>query len=541
MRIDKKLLDSEYGFTLIELLITVGVLAIIFSIVFVLYGNYTKDVKEKVSEIEKKELVTSASMYYNEFSNDENYLSYETEEEIDGVKKNVTYSCISVLNLVDKGYYKEKDASKFNKKEVIEVKEVDGVATYRFLDLNTPKDNGDSHCTYWVEGEDVTDIDVDISYENDNESSVKLYPRISKKEDNSIDLFLKLVADTAEIKEETSVPVYVTIVLDSSGSMSGTKHTQALASSKSLSEEIIKLDDSNVSLINFDYTAYWKRKFEHNPLVDSNFKSPGGQTNIPAALLMAYRKNKDLEKNAIKYVIFLTDGRPESPTTYKSEYFESEEQFNKFLVCKYSSTITSDCKNLIKGYADDVKSIDNMTLVFIGYSITNDFYPTLASLDTTGTRCPNSDNGQYCYYKSDSSSLNGLFMLLSNTITEIVKAQTVSKAQVEATFDKYLVIKDKNGNDITNNFNISFDIKDDGNGSQVYEKEYVYNINIKDIDIGDYNMNEDNTVGTYNLNLFDNFDVYLYDFDGGVIKKIELNKSSIPVITVTRSLKSYLN
>lgn len=533
---------KEYGFTLIELLITIGILAIIVSIAFVLYRNYSDSIKDKVTELEKKELIDSASMYYAEFGQSPDYLSYETEEEIDGVKKNVTYSCISVLNLVDKGYYKKKVAAdKFNEKEVVEVKEIEGVATYKFLDLNTLSDSGDSHCTYWVEGEDVTDIDVDISYENDSESSVKLYPRVVKNEDKTFDLYLKLVADTVEIKEESSVPVYVSVVLDSSGSMSGTKHTQALASSKTLSEEIVKIDDSYVSLINFDYTAYLRRDFKHNSLIDSDFKSPKGLTNIPSALLMAYRKNKGFDSKAIKYVIFLTDGRPESPTSYNEEYFESKEQFEKFLVCKNAGTIPSGCKSLISGYANDIKGIDNMTLVVIGYSISDSFYSTLPTLDNTGTRCPNSDNGKYCYYKSDSSSINDLFKLLSNTITEVVKAQTVSNAQIKALFDSYLIIKDKNGNDVTNDFNVSFNIKDSESGSQIYEKEYVYNIKVKDIAANEYTMNEDNTVGTYTLNMFENFDVYLYDYDNNVIKKIEMNENNIPVITVTRTLKSYLN
>lgn len=532
---------NKKGFTLIELLVTIAVLAIIVSISFILYGNYSKNAEKKLIEIEKQHLIGAAKMFYTEFGNTSDYLSYVTDEEIDGIDKKVKYSCVSIKNLVDKGFYKitnDNIKKMVDNNEVIEVKDVDGTISYKVINQYDKY----SHCSYWDENDELmSDIKMDLSYENDQNSSVKIYPTINKSGDGAYTLSLRLVADTVKVEKISYVPVYVTVVLDSSGSMNGTKHNAAMMSSKSLSEEIVKLDDSYVSLINFDYTSYLRREFSHNVFIDSDFKSPNGQTNIPAALLEAYNLNKNLDSKSIKYVIFLTDGKPEAPTSYNSNYYSSQEQYEEFVKCKNSSTITDDCKNVIIKYADMVKSINNLTLVVIGYSISNDFYPSLPSLDDTGIKCPDSDNGNYCYYKSDSTKISGLFNNISNTIKEVVKSQTVSKTDIKARFNKYLVITDKDGNDVTEDFNINFNIKDAPENQNTYDVTYTYTMNLDDINSEDYVMNEDRSLATYVAKLFDDFNIYLYDYSNSIIGTINLDNNSIPEIKVTRTLKSYLN
>lgn len=546
------------GFTLIELLATIFLLAIIVAISFAVFINLDNGSKEKLTEVEKEQIVDSAKMFYTEFSNTNDYLSYVDEEIIDEAtneKSEVKKSCISLKNLIDKGFYKKTNENILKRAEagqVVLVKEYeDGNINYSMLGANGVDEDGNYPCSYWKET-DILDDDINFAfnYKNDKNSSVIIVPSIKKNNNNTYTLSLTLTADTGKIEEISYVPVNVTLVLDNSGSMSGTKYSSAVASSIDLSKTIINsIDQSEVALINFSFCGDKKRDFAHQILNNSDFSTATGLTNIPSALKAARKLNSTLEKKAIKYIIFLTDGLPEAPTPFSSysKYYEDEDEYNEFSKCKYNYNgrfITDACKAVINKYADEIKKIDNSTLVVIGYSISNALYKTLGSKDLNGDRCPNSNYSNYCYYESNSSSISSLFSNITNTIKDVVKAQSVSKTDVKAIFNKYLIIKDKDGNDVTNNFNVNFNIEnsDDSNNSGKYSVTYSYTMELKDIEKDDYKMNADGTEGTYEMKLFDDFNIILYGYDNNIITPgIEINKDSIPTLTITRTLKSYLN
>lgn len=555
------------GFTLIELLATIFLLAIIVAVSFAVFINLDNGSKEKLTEVEKEQIVDSAKMFYTEFSNTSDYLSYVDEEIIDEAtneKSKVKKSCISLKNLIDKGFYKKTNENILKRAEagqVVLVKEYeDGNINYSMLGANGVDEDGNYPCSYWKET-DILDDDINFAfnYKNDKNSSVIIEPSIKKNNNNTYTLTLKLVADTAKIEEISYVPVYVTIVLDSSGSMDiNNRYTPAVNASINLSSSLVNNANENIKknsyikLINFDYKAYPMTNFVNRALVtgekingkmgDFRVSKSGQLTNILAALDMARNDIKSLPKNSIKYVIFLTDGVPAVPGS-NSGYYDSPEQYNEYSKCG-NDGISTVCKKTLVSYTDDIKNVKNTTLVFIGYDIRNEIYKTLGTKDEKHVICPNSNNVDYCYYESNSSSINSLFMSLSNSILNIVKAQTVSKTNVQATFNKYLIIKDKDGNDVTNNFNVNFNIEnsDDSNNSGKYSVTYSYTMELKDIEKEDYKMNADGTEGTYEMKLFDDFNIILYGYDNNIITPgIEINKDSIPTLTITRTLKSYLN
>ena len=64
------------GFTLVELLVAVAILAIIVSIAFALYNNFSKGAKETATVITKQNLVSAAQLYAKEFKT--NHTSFST-------------------------------------------------------------------------------------------------------------------------------------------------------------------------------------------------------------------------------------------------------------------------------------------------------------------------------------------------------------------------------------------------------------------------------------------------------------------------------
>ena len=88
------------GFTLVELLVAVAILAIIVSIAFALYNNFSKGAKETATVITKQNLVNAAQLYAKEFKTNPDFWH---EEIINDVPTGNDFTCTTIKQLKNKG------------------------------------------------------------------------------------------------------------------------------------------------------------------------------------------------------------------------------------------------------------------------------------------------------------------------------------------------------------------------------------------------------------------------------------------------------
>lgn len=535
---------KKKGYTLIELLATIVVLSIVFSIIIYGYSSYIKESKEKIKENEISELINAGSMYYREFENTSQYISYTDED-------NVTHSCISVQSLIDMGYYKG-NVSFLNEKltkdnTVIKVKKINGVANYELITNYTK----DKDCIYYDFSNELDNNTEIIINNNDNDSDISLITNIinNPNDKNSYILKLKFSADVYEKIANYKVPLYVLIVLDRSGSMKGPKYENARTASISLSKNLIGEfnDYSYIELINFSTDVSVKRSFSNNALEEKDFDlAKDGWTNILDALHLAKTEidkitpNENLEP--IKYVILLTDGKPETSSSSKTPAEDKRCDVDS-IDDKRILIDEKSCYDALKKNAKDIKDT-NTNLVVIGYNIKEeleDLYKTIASTDTTGTICPESnyvdnEGTKYCYYSSDSDNISNLFNNISNSIEKTVKSQSISKSTINIEFDESIKIYDLNGNEI-NNLNIDINFDDDK--KEILNKEYEYLISVDKLDDEAFDCNYEEKECVYKSELFKKYYIDLYDMNEN--KQNELTMTNYPTITINKRLKSYIN
>lgn len=530
---------EKKGYTLIELLATIVVLGILFIIGMYSYNSYIKRSREKIKEIEVSEIINAAAAYHEEFKNTNKYTSY-----VDDGK--VKSSCISVQSLIDMGYYKG-DVSFLNEKltrdnTVIKVKEVNGVANYELI-TNYTKDKDCIYYDYSSELENNTEI---VMNNNDGESDISLSTTIEDNANNKNTYVLKLKfsADVYEKIVNYSAPVYVLLVLDSSGSMVlNNRYTPAVNSSINLSTQLINnVEDSYISLVNFDYTSYIQRDFQHNVLTNNDFRpSVSGQlTNILSSLDTAYNLMSKLDSKSIKYVVFLTDGVPAVPS-YSTSYYKSSAEYNEYSICS-NDTITDACTNKLIEYSNRIKNDLKANFVVIGYDISRDIYKTISSIDDTGLICPASDytvNGKkYCYYNSNSANISSLFNSISNSIVQTVKAQSISESIINIVFDKSISLYDLNGDEVKS-LSIDIDFDNGSNTNAILNKEYEYLLSVDKLDDDAFTCDFEKKECIYNSNLFEEYYIDLYDMDKNYLNRLVLDSS--PIVTINKKLKSYIN
>lgn len=119
---------------------------------------------------------------------------------------------------------------------------------------------------------------------------------------------------------------YTILVLDTSGSMSGTPMTRAKAAANKFVDQVLKADGDNyVAVVSFSTNAQRVCDFTNDSSkltnnIDRLYAS--GSTNQNAALILADSLFKDIEEpNAIKNILLLSDGLPETgESTYIGPY-----------------------------------------------------------------------------------------------------------------------------------------------------------------------------------------------------------------------------
>ena len=117
-----------------------------------------------------------------------------------------------------------------------------------------------------------------------------------------------------KVTEHTTVPSYTIFVVDASNSMNtASAWTNAKNAAIEASKTLIDSDENaKVALVTFNSDAHILKGFQHAYLTDSDFGSTASNTNYDAGLMRALEllNNTNFESNAIKNVIFLSDGSP---------------------------------------------------------------------------------------------------------------------------------------------------------------------------------------------------------------------------------------
>lgn len=500
------------GFTLIELLAVIAILGVILSISLYAFSFSTDNVNEEVDEINKNALLSAANIYFNEFSHNGNWNSYTIKE--DGV--DTTYSCVSLYNLINSGIY---DTSNTYTKEMLDnvavkIKTVNGVSTYEYIDNY----NTDSDCTYWVVGDEIGNIDMDITTGETGTNEVAVLPTIDNNGDGTYTLKLRFTADKKVIQETYTFPVYVLILLDKSGSMrSNDRNRDAIKAISNMVNDIYTIDNSYIGFIDFGYSAnyfsssgnIWVNNSYQNQLLSYINDVPyvnGCDNNYYDAYTTAINNYGILDKgNQFTYVVLLSDAGNNNDG---STCISSAQKDN------VASRIRSSVEKFIA----------------VAYSPATTCLSTLAS-----SNCP--DNGGSCYYLSNSSQIASLFDNISNSIIENVMSQRVNQSKVKIDFTNKITLYDSNGNVISNDLNIDFNLND--TTSDIYVKEVEYTFKVNEVSDEEFTCNYEDKVCTYNNTLFEGFEIELYDSENNLIET--LAPSELPGFTITKTLKSYMN
>ncbi|MBQ6841322.1 MAG: VWA domain-containing protein [Bacilli bacterium] len=262
--------------------------------------------------------------------------------------------------------------------------------------------------------------------DSEYEGNVKLSEEVEKIA-NTKDKFLVSVSVEGKESKKTKKPMYITVIMDSSGSMedctkyngrrcSETKWDAAKASVKTFANEMLtNAENVKIALITFAEGATVKYDYD-NPISTSNvnninFGSAVGGTNLHAGLLKAQQlfQNTEMPDNAVKIVLILSDGQP---TYYVYNNRNVRSYGNTTSLVTYNNTIAA------------AKSLQQTAEVFsIGYALSDE----AAGSELNGKTAPEilqevstPDTGSLTHYlSSDLSSLPEVF----NSMTEEIATQ----------------------------------------------------------------------------------------------------------------------
>lgn len=549
------------GFTLIELLITIAILAILFIVCFVIALNLFDNSDEKIKEVTKKMIVDTAEKYALEFKDSDNWKESIGDDE--------TYFCISLDSLINYGYFKDENISKYKDDYIIRTVIKNGVYSSKILKKGDLELND---CSYNDNKTSVGEVDsssTDIK-ENDNKIGSFSY-NIDSINDKLVKTSINFSLDFNINEMISSVPVYVTLIVDNSSSMGRTKYTKAKEAAISLSEEILKnenIPDAKIALIQYSNYPVLKRNFLSNSLKSSNFGEVINMTNTSGgidyatSLIYIGQNSGSIPLNANFYTILLYDGIPNyySYIEYNDNKLDSDNiKNNNINIDRYFSNFMSNhkydscvhntgcifgiclggyvdkCDSYVKASSEHLKNLINSKLIVVGYEMddSDEYLKTIATKDAGF--CTGSNYYDYCYYDSNSDSVLGLFENISSQIIETEKSISANRV-----FVKLVPTKLDNGES-------AFDIMKDG---AILQDNMI--VLEKDIDSLEESM-EINLSGTYDLLLNDSlfsdcvdfcskelklFDITLvFEYDDKAPEEIVINN---PLSVVVSSQREYV-
>lgn len=382
MKIDKIMKKKKYGYTLVELLAVIAVVSIILSITIYFMGNIFDSVADKIDKTTKNMILDAANEYVIEYRNKGQWKENVSDE------GNVTF-CVSLNSLLETGYYDTDDEYVIKNKDKLLVSVIMNskkVSKYSLIDV----DDAIGICNYSISDSELNRVNGKIDIMDDsNENSIgNLEYQINNVKGKKYDVDINFLAELGIETIERTVPVYVAIVLDNSGSMVGTAWNNAKEAAIKLSETIInELDDSQVALIQYNEKPVLSRKFENKVLINADFFGPIGNTNVSGGIDLTSSLYKDLDvpDNAMFYTILLYDGEPKQYSYLKtktgnSSYSNSNKSiyYDNFLSAYYN---LNDTYNLLYGNSTSSSYVSNAgnylmeninsKLIVIGYDFNN--------------------------------------------------------------------------------------------------------------------------------------------------------------------------
>ena len=264
-------------------------------------------------------------------------------------------------------------------------------------------------------------------------------------------------------KTETSRPVYVVVVFDRSGSMIKnnkgkqdiSKWNNAVSGAKSFANSILtNIPNAKLGLVTFAKEASLARGFENANFEDVNnkslFGSANGGTNLDAGLQEAQKLFQDtqIEDNALKYVVVMSDGEP--------TYYNSTDcgWFEEVCVRGDGSVTTHNTLEATLKTADEVKKI--ATVYSIGYSLKNGYAysgeytyngttynENLTAADILTKVATPAEQGKKYYYSADDKEQ--IVTAFTDIAKQIVKSGTNAQI-IDKLGSNFKLVADDNNN-----------------------------------------------------------------------------------------------
>lgn len=516
------------GFTLIELLITIVIIGLVFTICYSIVSNVISSSKETAKEANKKFIVEASEQYAMEFKNKNSFAKYTNDD-------GETNFCISINTLLKYGIYSNNEILKdYASKYVVYVSGKYEVYNYELIDLNTAnnKCEGVKFISEIKEGSEPNKI-ISISEKDNNNEDFGLVDikydfdiidtgKSKKKYVLNMDLRKHI---NTEIKNVT-LPVYVALVLDKSGSMSGTKYTASKAASIELSNQLFNKFQENayIGLVQFDYMPVIKRNFESKSLVDDDFEISIYTTNVSGGLDLAIKLFNELKNKpsinydeALKYTILLYDGEPNvtmtlggidnSDSTYYDKLFSNSSNSHK-------NCDSASCLTYVRNSSNYLQNTMGSKLITIGFEFSGgDDLKKISSADST--LCSDSNLTGYCYYESSSSNIGTLFNKIQNNISEEVNKTKASKAKIIIKLNSNITTEINGESTNTIEYEIEF-------GEEEGQEKYQYSLIINDDIFEGCTSKED---CNKEVKLFDNIIIETYNKNGEVISTTQVDDS----------------
>lgn len=470
-------MKKKKGFTLVELLATLAILAILASITVGVYMYNKGEVDNTVSEILYSNIMDASSIYYSEFAN--KFVWHKNDD-------NSETSCINLNSLINQGFF-QGDNEEFNSikdEKIVIINRNNGVNTYSLAEHND--------CIFWeIDSNDIVNSVPDYSVGDGELGGTNISQDVSMVDNKYL---INLNFNTKNFEETvTTNDVYVTVVLDESGSMRGTKFNNAVQASKNLANSLLtNVNNSKVNLILFGTDARLIRGFESIDFYSVDFgdaTTNSSWTNYCSAFDMAQDElDKVSGENIKKVLVFLTDGA-----------------CNK---CRSSSSSSTSCYNSTNIVADQLKNED-VLIITIGYSVSSSVLDTMKSLSS----------GDEYYYSSTISGIESVFEDIASSIKKEVS--DISKIKVEITPSSNFEIENISTNGTINGNTITYEI------DLANEDEAVSNVSISYLANLDYEYN-DKENGSNKIKFYD-MKITIYKKDGS-IETIVPKDENIPYI-----------
>lgn len=426
--------EEKKGFTLIELLVAICILGFAFVGGYILIKGVIDNSTSKMNEMTEKMILSVAEQYAMEFRNTDDWSEEEAGD--------ITSFCISLKSLVNHGYFNNaKQIEKYKDKYLVKGTIKNGVYDYSVIE----KELSDNMCKYY---EKVTDITNGNGIYNvlENDSSVgEINYNIEKINDVTYQMNMKFSIDFKVEEIIKKIPTYVTLIVDSSGSMAGNKYNNAETAAINFSNEIISnVKESNIALIQYNRIPSLKTDgFINTPLSSKYFNTASGQTNtsggIDLATSLFYQLQSSIdEKEANFYTVLLYDGLPNyysyvmdgnDKLTLDVLTDQTKDKYFKNFSTNNMQASCSSCASYVELSSKYLKEL-NSKLIVIGYEMENvpDYLKKIATKDKE--LCKDSDYEDYCYYNSETEKVVDLFRNISSTIIEKVNSTNVKKAEI---------------------------------------------------------------------------------------------------------------